>query len=95
MITPAKAMFSDLSNWLSKQPYWLKHAAADLLAGKAMGDEEIAALAKLTVREVGGDLSEPESPHSLDSLGDPTVFDTQPKLLWSKLLLLDRTADSA
>ena len=70
MSTPAKDMFSDLFDWLSKQPRWLKHAAVDLLAGKAIGTVEIVALAKLTLSEVAGALAEPESPLSLSSLGN-------------------------
>lgn len=70
MSTQAKDIFTDLSDWLSKQPRWLKHAAVDLLAGKAIGNDEIVALAKLTLSEVAGTLAQPESPPSLGSLGN-------------------------
>jgi len=40
----------------------LKHAAADLLAGKQIGKDETVAYAKLTLTEVAGKLADPESP---------------------------------
>ncbi len=72
MSTPAKDTFSDLFEWLSKQPRWLKHAAADILAGKPIGNEEIVAYAKLTLSETAGTLADPESPFPLGSLGEHT-----------------------
>lgn len=62
MSTPVKDTFADFADWLSKQPRWLKHAAADLLAGKQIGKDEIVAYAKLTLTEVAGKLADPESP---------------------------------
>ncbi len=70
MSTSAKDTFSELSDWLSKQPSWLKHAASDLLAGKSIGDMELGAYAKLALSEVAGTLEQPESPPSFSSLGN-------------------------
>ena len=70
MSTQGKEMVSDLSDWLSKQPRWLKHAALDLLAGKPIGNKEIVAMAKLTLSEVAGTLGQPQLPAALDSFGD-------------------------
>ena len=70
MSTQAKDKISDLSDWLSKQPRWLKHAALDVLAGKSIGDDEIVALAKLTLSEVADTLEEPQNPITLESLGN-------------------------
>lgn len=70
MSTQGKDKISDLSDWLSKQPCWLKHAALEVLAGKSIGNEEIVALAKLTLSEVAGTLEEPQNPITLESLGN-------------------------
>jgi energy-coupling factor transporter ATP-binding protein EcfA2 len=70
MSTLGKDMLSDLSDWLYKQPHWLQHAALDILAGKSIGNEEIVAMAKLTLCEVAGTLAQPQTPPALDSLGN-------------------------
>lgn len=70
MSTPPKDTFSDLSEWLTKQPRWLKHAAADILADKPIGNEEIGAYAELTLSESAGTLADPELPLPLGSLGE-------------------------
>lgn len=72
MSTSAKDTFSDLSEWLSKQPCWLKHAAADILTGKSPGNEEIVAYANLTLSESSGTLADPELPLPLGSLREQT-----------------------
>jgi energy-coupling factor transporter ATP-binding protein EcfA2 len=69
MSTLSKDTFADLSEWLSKQPRWLKHVAADILADKPIENEEISAYAKLTLSESAGTLADPELPLPLGSLG--------------------------
>ena len=72
MSAPSANTFSDLSQWLSKQPRWLKLAAADTLAGKRLGNEEIDAYAMLARSESSGTLADPERPLPLESLGEHT-----------------------
>lgn len=69
MSTPTKETFSELAGWISKQPVWLRYAAADLLAGKAVGEEEIIGFAKLALSEVAGNLPPVEASLHLASLG--------------------------
>jgi hypothetical protein len=72
MSTAPKDTLSDLSEWLSKQPRWLRHAAVDILAGNPIGNDEIVAYAKLTLSESAGTLGDPESPLPFESLGEHT-----------------------
>jgi energy-coupling factor transporter ATP-binding protein EcfA2 len=69
MNTQVKDTASELSDWLLKQPHWLQYAAAELLAGKPVGKDEIIVYAKQAISEVEGKFAAQQPPLRLASLG--------------------------
>ncbi|TLD72858.1 hypothetical protein FEM03_01950 [Phragmitibacter flavus] len=56
MSQPTQDTSSDLADWLAKQPCWLQQAAADLLAEKTVGKEEMIAYTKMAISEAAGEI---------------------------------------